>query len=92
MKFLDMPEGNGSSSIYEQFMQQVERDRSVAAIVVLDENAKGYKMWMYSGTRKTEILTQEEAIKHSLRLVSRARRGAERRGYHPIDLHTSSLV
>lgn len=89
MKYLDMPEGNGVCSIYDQFVGQIDRKRSVAIINVIDPHGD-MACYIYSGDYNDE-LSAENTIEHCVDMVQRARARAERDGLHPLEINTLDL-
>jgi hypothetical protein len=52
-KYLDMPEGNGESGAYQEFVAQIARGRAVAVVRVLDKSG-GYSCYINSGDPTTK--------------------------------------
>jgi hypothetical protein len=89
-KYLDMPEGNGESGAYQEFVAQIARGRAVAVVRVLDKSG-GYSCYINSGDPTTK-LTEANRLQHAIALTIYTRRRAESEGNHPDTGYTTELA
>jgi hypothetical protein len=89
-KYLDMPEGNGICAAYANFKEQIDRDRAVAVVRVVDKEGD-FACFITSGDPIAKI-TEENAMAYVVALVYHTRLTAEADGNHPVVGRTSELV
>ena len=89
-KYLDMPEGNGVSPAYREFVEQIARGRIVSIIRI--HNKDGEVACFYNSGEPTIELSAEDSLKLAVALTAQARDKVEAAGGHPAQGYTTELA